>query len=639
MPPFLEAEIKGNIQDVDVNFFNRVVKQRVRRTGVADVTIAKFVQNSGLYDNDTKRWSDINETTIERTLYEPFHQIFQEVVATFKLEEREAIPTYKTKIQHIEGDTGDSSLKTFPDLFIYGSGHNFHLEDDKDEANYKYCASPCEVKTEHNLKDKVVTQVGVYARQCFMQQGNRRYVCSLVMTEKRAFLLQSDRNGVLRSQFIDIHENPKDFVYLILLVSSPNCTTLGFDASICWKVDERYIRTLDEIIGAKPFFQRRAIRGGGMFCWLGGDPRGQMRIKDPWQAQGREPEHTLLTKVKGLPGIGQMVAFEPENVTIAGLRGMEGQEWPTGMADRLFHRIVRMAYGKQINKFTDRKQFLYAFRDAVAGHQNMWDINVIHRDISINNILIGEEDAEAGWRGSVIDMDMAVFRERMTTIAAMDFRTGMRTFQSLFVMCSELDWLEGLIPLPHDYLDDLESFFYVYCWVCMHHSADGKPLKKPPLTAWESQNPEFRIAAKSAFLSPVVIKHNEVNHTFGKVFQDLLDALRGFFLETYKWKTENRNTMTNKMDAMKEHSTQHYAEFLGHIDTAVMALEEEENGSPSSSPAPPPPPEPASTHSPHSSQQTESSSSMKRTRDERDAGETEMDVDGAEVPPASKRLL
>ncbi|CAA7263662.1 unnamed protein product [Cyclocybe aegerita] len=297
-----------------------------------------------------------------------------------------------------------------------------------------------------------------------------------------------------------------------------------------------------------------------------------------------------------------MVAFEPEKVSIAGLRGMEGQEWPTGMVDRLFRRIVLMAYGEQINKFTDRKQFLYAFRDAVGGHQNMWDINVIHRDISINNILIGEEDAGAGWQGVVIDLDMAVFWEHMTTMAAVDFRTGTRAFQSLFVM------------------------------------ANGKPVEKPPLAAWESENLEFAIAAKSAFLNPMVIKHNAVNHTFGKVFQDLFDALRGFFLEKYKWKTENRDTMPNKMDAMKEHSMQHYAEFLAHIDTAVTALEEEENGSPSSSPVPSPPPEPALTHSPHSSQQMESSSGMKRTRGERDAGGADMDIDGEGALPAPKRL-
>ncbi|CAA7263663.1 unnamed protein product [Cyclocybe aegerita] len=270
MTPLLEAELKDSTQNVDPGFFQRVVKQRVWRTGVTDTAITEFVQNSGLYDNDTKRWNDFNETTIKKTLYEPFHQIFQEVIATFKLEEREAIPTYNIKIQHIEGDTGDSSLKTSPDLFIYGSGRNFHLEnlkleEDKEKANYKCCASPCEVKTEHNLKDKVVMQVGVYARQCFMQQGNRRYIYSLVMTEKRTFLLQFDCNGVLRSQFISIHENPKDFVYLILLVSSPNCTTLGFDTSIYWKDGKCYIRTFDEkgkrvsyeIVDAKPFFQRR----------------------------------------------------------------------------------------------------------------------------------------------------------------------------------------------------------------------------------------------------------------------------------------------------------------------------------------------------------------------------------------------
>ncbi|CAA7262392.1 unnamed protein product [Cyclocybe aegerita] len=662
MTPMLEAEIKGSTQDVDDGFFNRVVEQRVRRTGVTDASITEFVQNSGLYNNNTKKWNNIKKTTVEKKLYEPFYKIFQKVIAAFKLEEREAINTFNVKIQHIEGDTGDTSLKTSPDLFIYGSGPNFYSENLKlkfeEKADYKYCASPCEVKTERNLEEKVLTQVGVYARQCFMQQGNRHYVYSLVMTEKRAFLLQFDRNGLLRSKYINIHENPKDFIYLILLISSPNCTTLGFDTTIYWRGDKRYIETLNEkgqrveyeILKSKPLFQRRTIRGRGTLCWLGRDPDGKLRvIKDSWQAEGRGLESDLLQEVEGVQGIGQMVAFEPEKLTIAALRGMEGKELPTGMADRLFRRIILRAYGQQIDKFTNRRQLLHAFRDAVAGHQRLWDRNIIHRDISVNNILIGEEGAEEGWRGLLIDMDMAVRWQQAATMAAVDFRTGTRAFQAILVISSEMDKADGKILLAHDYLDDLQSFFYVFCWVCMRYTPTGERLKSPPLGDWETGTPSALISVKSAFLNPIVTEHNELVNTFGQAFQDLFDGLRDFTREMHRWKLLNRATMPNKLEDMKPHSDKNYAKFLKLVDKAIVALDKEQQGEQQPDPCPssqqgplsnsseqPSVPAPPPSNS-GSSQQIEPSSSMKRTRDQRDADENEMDVDEQDGPPAPKR--
>ncbi|CAA7262391.1 unnamed protein product [Cyclocybe aegerita] len=649
MTPILEAELFGTTQRADEDFFKQVVKTRVKQS---DASIGRFVRDSGLYNHETKRWDGLNpETQLEKDLYDPLCNIFEQVVATFKLEQREVIPTFNIQIKHIEDCLADSTLKTSPDLFFYGSDTNFHAENlqlkRKEKANYRYCASPCEVKTEKNLTEGVVTQVAVYARQCFIQQGNRHYVYSLVITEERVFLLQFDRNGVLRTQSFDIHKKPKDFIYLILLVSSPDCATLGFDTNVYWKEDKRYITTLNEngerveyeIINSKPFFQRRTIRGRGTLCWLV-QANGIMRIvKDSWQAKGRDPEHNLLQKVEGLPGVGQMIAFEPENLSIAKLRGMEGQGFPDGMANRLFRRIILQAYGNPIHKFSSRMQLLCAFRDAVAGHQRMWEMNVIHRDISVNNVLIGADGAEEGWKGVVIDLDMAVFWERELTMALVDFRTGTRAFQSLFVLNSEKDRGKKRI-LAHDYLDDLESFFYVFCWVCMRYDVDANLLKDPPLKEWESENIKLGYLSKKEFLTsePIEHDHNEVIDTFGPIFQTLFDALRAFLREKYYWKLENRNTMPTTIDAMLPRSKKDYATFINLFDTSIEALKKEEATS-SSPPLPPPAPAPAPLFvpSPHSSKQAESSGALKRTRDERDAGAAEMDVDGEQAPPASKR--
>ncbi|KAJ3505584.1 hypothetical protein NLJ89_g7339 [Agrocybe chaxingu] len=142
------------------------------------------------------------------------------------------------------------------------------------------------------------------------KQGDRLYVYSLVLGEDEAFLIQYDRNGVLFSNGIDIHNRPEDFIHLILLVYSPDCATLGFDTSVYWK-GNKYIKTRGEdnelieyeIVDSHHFFYRRKLCGRGIVCW---------RVKDNWPFKGRDAEKDLLLKLKGVDGVGQIVAYEEQ---------------------------------------------------------------------------------------------------------------------------------------------------------------------------------------------------------------------------------------------------------------------------------------------------------------------------------------
>ena len=58
-----------------------------------------------------------------------------------------------------------------------------------------------------------------------------------------------------------------------------------------------------------------------------------------------------------------------------------------------------------------------------VGHRNLWNAGILHRDVSINNVLIGKPNAEVGNRGVLIDMDMAILLARMESLASVDFRT------------------------------------------------------------------------------------------------------------------------------------------------------------------------------------------------------------------------
>lgn len=58
------------------------------------------------------------------------------------------------------------------------------------------------------------------------------------------------------------------------------------------------------------------------------------------------------------------------------------------------------------------------------GHRSLWDAGVVHRDISVNNILYRKpNDAESTLRGVLIDLVLAVKLFRDDSNAGVDFRT------------------------------------------------------------------------------------------------------------------------------------------------------------------------------------------------------------------------
>ncbi|KAJ3509079.1 hypothetical protein NLJ89_g5405 [Agrocybe chaxingu] len=154
-------------------------------------------------------------------------------------------------------------------------------------------------------------------------------------------------------------------------------------------------------------------------------------------------------------------------------------------------------------------EILTALRDAIAGHQNMLRKGILHRDVSINNIVIGKyrDKSKVGTRGILIDLDMAIWTDRMESVLGKDFRTGTRAYQSGNILHS---YSEPFKCRPHSHLDDLESFFYVLCWICFSYLGVRNlklPGTSPILEDWDDEDPNRAWRAKKSFYyeSPPVL--------------------------------------------------------------------------------------------------------------------------------------
>jgi len=133
---------------------------------------------------------------------------------------------------------------------------------------------------------------------------------------------------------------------------------------------------------------------------------------------------------------------------------------------------------------------------------------------------------------------------------------------------------------PHDYLDDLESFFYIFVWICLGYEGPGRP-HAPSLEQFSIWDEEgiFSAHAKRWHLSERTDGKWEVSAYFGPIFQTLFRELRIFIGERLntKMKALRLFDWPRKPSDFK-YVDEDYAIFLGFIDKALKALDEETLG-------------------------------------------------------------
>ncbi|KAA8902846.1 hypothetical protein FN846DRAFT_920128 [Sphaerosporella brunnea] len=127
--------------------------------------------------------------------------------------------------------------------------------------------------------------------------------------------------------------------------------------------------------------------------------------------------------------------------------------------NRIFSRLVMAPVGRAIDTFTTITELLEAMRDAIRGHRTLYNTHrILHRDVSLFNILIDDDPSRAG-KGLLIDLDLAIRRERIGTTGA-SHRTGTQDFMAPALFRNQ----------PHSFRHDLESFFYVLLWIATFYT-------------------------------------------------------------------------------------------------------------------------------------------------------------------------
>ncbi|KAG5990187.1 hypothetical protein E4U52_004875 [Claviceps spartinae] len=138
--------------------------------------------------------------------------------------------------------------------------------------------------------------------------------------------------------------------------------------------------------------------------------------------------------------------------------------------NRVHRRLILLDFGEPIYKASSRKVLLACLEKCIEGHRSLYQADILHRDIFINNLMVREE---SGKEGFIIDLDLAIDMKRANTVTdaaerSQRTRTCTRAFMAIGILEGE----------AHTFLHDLESFFWVLFWICIHYGKSGEGSRR-----------------------------------------------------------------------------------------------------------------------------------------------------------------
>ncbi|RKK18240.1 hypothetical protein BFJ66_g1056 [Fusarium oxysporum f. sp. cepae] len=207
------------------------------------------------------------------------------------------------------------------------------------------------------------------------------------------------------------------------------------------------------------------------------------------------------------------------------------------LPNRVHRRIVIRDYGEPIYKASSLLALLTAFEQCIDGHGCLLKAGILHRDISITNLRVNEDVDNPSWPHFLIDLDLAI-KEQRDGVSGVRGKTGTRAFMAIGALLGE----------QHSFMHDLESFFWVLFWICIHYNTQGDARVVPQFDKWNFVDMQELAKLKLGTVSDDGIFASTVSEHFTDYYKPLLPWLNKLRKEVFpvggRWKREDKNLYT-----------------------------------------------------------------------------------------------
>ncbi|KAF6793433.1 hypothetical protein CSOJ01_13904 [Colletotrichum sojae] len=475
----------------------------------------------------------------------------------------------------MQGSTADRKLDVgFVDDLKADRGSRYH---------WKQILVPGELKSNPSADttSKAWLDLGRYAREVLAAQDTRRFVLGFTLCGSLMRVWAFDRLGAIASEQFDINKDGLQFVSTVLGFLCMDEEALGLDPTIMASDNKRFIEierngSTERIVIDEVILRARCVAGRAATCWKAhpeGHPETPLVIKDSWQYPERDKEGDLLYEMtdKGVvnvaryyhhetvqvrktdddiwnnvrhglditlatnyrPGrqtsLGNMVTDAPRKGRSSTSRkrlssqsdstlppskrscSVSPTKAPSTPPNRVHRRIILQDYGKPIYKASSRSALLAALVGCIEGHESLHKAGILHRDISINNLMINEDSGNPSWPAFLIDLDLAI-REQREGASGAKGKTGTRAFMAIGALLGE----------QHSFMHDLESFFWVLFWICIHYNANGKDVGQTEFDSWNYESDNKLVRSKKGEVTDEEDFLRNASENFTSYYQPLI---------------------------------------------------------------------------------------------------------------------
>ncbi|KAL5405119.1 hypothetical protein PMIN04_012422 [Paraphaeosphaeria minitans] len=212
-------------------------------------------------------------------------------------------------------------------------------------------------------------------------------------------------------------------------------------------------------------------------------------------------------------------------------------------ANRVHRRVILRDLGEPIYKASSPTKLLAALEGCIEGYESLQTkAGMLQCDISPNNLLINEDKENPSWPAFIIDLDLAIKEQREASSGARG-KTGTRAFMAIGVLLNDEN---------HSFMHDLESFFWVLFWICIHYTGPNQGRVVPQFEKWNYIDTEELAKIKKGEVGDEMDFLKAAQDNFTSYFQPLIPYVnklrRKVFPGGGRWRVPNLKLY----DEMKE---------------------------------------------------------------------------------------